>query len=105
MKKMIVESLNVGLPKKESFYDREIVTGICKQPVAGPIRLFKSGFEGNGVADLKHHGGTDKSVCVYSFDHYAYWEDILGIRLPVAAFGENLTLSNLHEDGICIGDI
>lgn len=102
---MIVESLNVGLPRKESFYDREIITGICKQPVAGPLTLIKSGFEGNGVADLKHHGGSDKAVCVYSFDHYPYWEDTLGIRLPAAAFGENLTVSNFHEDGICIGDI
>ncbi|MGC2061766.1 MAG: MOSC domain-containing protein [Thermodesulfovibrionales bacterium] len=105
MNRMIVESLNVGLPRKESFYDREIITGICKQPVAGPLTLIKSGFEGNGVADLKHHGGSDKAVCVYSFDHYPYWEDTLGIRLPAAAFGENLTVSNFHEDGICIGDI
>lgn len=105
MKKMIVESLNIGLPREESLYGRKIITGICKQPVAGPIRLLKSGFEGNGVGDLKHHGGRDKAVCVYSFDHYPYWEDTLGIRLPAAAFGENLTVSNFHEDGICIGDI
>ena len=38
-------------------------------------------------------------------DHYPYWEDVLGIKLPVAAFGENLTVSGLKEDDICIGDI
>ncbi len=105
MKKIIIESLNIGLPKKEIFYGREILTGICKQPATGPVILKETGFENDGVGDLKHHGGSDKAVCVYSLDHYAFWEDTLGIRLPVAAFGENLTVSNLNEDEICIGDI
>lgn len=105
MKKMIVEALNIGLPKKESFYGKEVITGICKQSVTGPLQLKKTGFEGDGVGDLKHHGGNDKAVCVYSIDHYPYWEDTLGIRLAIAAFGENLTVSNLDEDCICIGDI
>jgi MOSC domain-containing protein YiiM len=38
-------------------------------------------------------------------DHYPYWENLLGIKLPVAAFGENLTVSGLREEDICIGDI
>ena len=105
MKKMIVEALNIGLPKKEIFHSREVLTGICKQPVTGPLILRKSGFENDGVGDLKHHGGSDKAVCVYSLDHYPYWEDVLGIKLPAAAFGENLTVSDLNEDDICIGDI
>lgn len=37
--------------------------------------------------------------------HYPYWEDVLGIKLPVAAFGENLTVSDLTEEDICIGDV
>lgn len=102
---MVVESLNTGLPKKEDFHGREIMTGICKQPVTGPLVLRKSGFENDGVGDLKHHGGTDKAVCVYSLDHYSYWEDVLQIKLPVAAFGENLAVSDLKEDDICIGDV
>jgi MOSC domain-containing protein YiiM len=105
MKKMIVESLNIGLPRKEIFFGKEITTGICKQPVAGLLQLGKAGFEGDGVGDLKHHGGSDKAICVYSFDHYPYWEDVLGIRLQVAAFGENLSVSGLDENEICIGDI
>lgn len=102
---MIIESLNIGLPKIENFQGREIITGICKTPVSGPFDLSSAGFEGDGVGDLKHHGGMDKAVCVYSLDHYAYWEELLGITLPDAAFGENLTVSGLHEDGICIGDL
>ena len=102
---MIVVSLNIGLPKKERFSVREIITGICKQPATGPLHLGRLGFENDGVGDLKHHGGNDKAVCVYSQDHYPYWEDTLGMKLPVAAFGENLTVSHAGEDDICIGDI
>lgn len=101
----IVESLNIGLPRREVFRDKEITTGICKTPVPGPLYLTREGFEGDGVADTKHHGGPDKAVCVYSAGHYPYWEDMLGIKLPVAAFGENLTVSNMWENHIFIGDI
>jgi len=102
---MIIESLNIGLPKIENFQGREIITGISKTPVSGPLDLSSAGFEGDGVGDLKHHGGADKAVCVYSLDHYPYWEGLLAITLPDAAFGENLTVSGLHEDEVCIGDL
>jgi len=105
MKEIVVKSINIGLPNKEMFKDREITTGICKKPVQGQLNLKKTGFEGDGVADLKNHGGMDKAVCVYSEDHYPYWEMTLGVKLSNAAFGENLTLLNLREDEICIGDI
>ena len=105
MFEMLVESLNIGLPKKEVFYGKEITTGICKRPVSVPIRLRKLGLDGDGVVDTRNHGGVDKAVCVYSLDHYPYWEEVLRIELPPAAFGENLSVSDLKEDDVCIGDV
>ncbi len=102
---MIVVSLNVGIPRIEVFGGREFSTGICKQPTPAPVRLSTTGFGGDGVGDPRHHGGKDKAVCVYSLEHYPYWEKTLGIKLPVAAFGENLTVADLREDDISIGDI
>ena len=99
-----VKYLNTGLPKKENFYGRDLMTGICKKPVIGPRTLSLSGFEGDGVGDRKHHGGSDKAVCVYSLDHYPYWESVLGIPLPDAAFGENLSVTDMREEAVCIGD-
>lgn len=101
----IAEALNIGLPQRELFGGKEYFTGIRKLPVAGSLRLGKRGFEGDGVGDLKHHGGEDKAVCAYSVDHYPYWERLLGIELPPAPFGENLSLSGLVEENICIGDV
>lgn len=102
---MRIESLAIGLPKKKVFNGKEITTGICKTPASGPLHLTDNGFEGDGVGDLRYHGGPSKAVCVYSHDHYLYWENLLGTKLPIPAFGENLTVSGLHEDDICIGDI
>lgn len=105
MKQTFVESLNIGLPKKENFHGAEIVTGICKTPVSGPVRLRRTGFDGDGVGDVKHHGGPDKAICVYSTDHFAYWENVLGVSLPSAPFGENVSVGGLSEKDVCIGDI
>lgn len=102
---MRVESLNIGLPKEEVFHGKKVRTGMCKVPVSEALQLGQLGFERDGVADLKHHGGADKAACVYSADHYPYWRNVLGQDLPPAAFGENLSVSGLNEDDVCIGDI
>jgi len=102
---MRVKILSIGLPKKEVFLGKELTTGICKKPVDGPRLLTRQGFEGDGVGDLKYHGGSDKAVCVYSIDHYPWWERLLGITLPQAAFGENLSVEGMREEDVCIGDI
>lgn len=105
MTTMIIQSLNVGIPQTEVFNGKEIVTAICKRPVSGPVRLLTTGFESDGVANIKHHGGRDKAVCLYNVEYYPYWEKVLSYKLPPAAFGENLSVTHLREDDICIGDI
>ncbi len=50
-------NFSIGLPKNMHFSKDQIVnTGICKQSVEEAY-LTKDGFRGDGVADLKHHGG------------------------------------------------
>ena len=67
--------------------------------------LTTNGFEGDGVANTRYHGGPDKAVCVYSASHYPYWKSELGKPLPRVAFGENLTVAELAEEQLCIGDV
>jgi MOSC domain-containing protein YiiM len=102
---MFIKSLNIGLPKQELFHGKEFMTGMCKQPVSGAVFLSKHGFEGDGVGDHRHHGGEDKAVCVYSFDHYPYWGFTLNMTMPAAAFGENLSVEGMREGDVCIGDV
>lgn len=99
-----IVSLNVGKPKPMTYQNKEVISGIYKSPVNGRVHLSYVNFEGDAQADLVHHGGRDKAICVYPFEHYAYWENELAQQLPYGAFGENLTTKGLLETAICIGD-
>jgi len=79
-------------------------TGGPKVPVQRSM-LLTLGFDGDGQADRINHGGIDKAVCVYPFDHYAHWEKALGRQLEPGAFSENLTISGAIEPEVCIGDV
>ncbi|WP_019533833.1 MOSC domain-containing protein [Paenibacillus ginsengihumi] len=105
MSQIEIVSINVGKPATLNLSSKEISTGIMKTPVHGALYLSHLNFEGDGQADLKFHGGKDKAVCVYPYEHYAYWENELGIQLAYGAFGENLTIRGLKEADVCIGDV
>lgn len=102
---MNVRSINVGTPVVMEYQNKEIISGYNKTPVAQMVFLSKLNFAGDGQGDLVHHGGEDKAICVYPFEHYDYWKGELGISLMFGAFGENLTTEGMLEDEICIGDI
>ncbi|MDF2723813.1 MAG: YflK [Paenibacillus sp.] len=103
---MRVVSLNVGKPQPMHYEGGVIETGIGKEPAAaGLVALTATQLEGDGQADRINHGGPDKAVCVYAFEHYSYWERELHRKLAYGAFGENLTVLGLTEDQVCIGDI
>lgn len=98
-------SLNIGKPQPLTYKNKEVFSGIYKQPAEHPLLLAAVNFEGDGQADLVYHGGKDKAVCVYPYEHYPYWEQELHTPLAFGAFGENLTTRGLLESEVCIGDI
>lgn len=102
---ILLKNFSIGLPKKMTYEnERQLETAICKESVHEAF-LTKEGFLGDGVADLKHHGGPDRAVCVYPFEHYARWEKEFGVKLTDSTFGENITVTNMLESDVCIGDI
>lgn len=100
-----LRSLNVGLPAPLPYRGKQVQSGFVKRPVEGAVWLSRTGLAGDGQADLKVHGGPEKAACVYPAEHYPYWEERLGRRLPAAAFGENLSTAGLTEPEVCIGDV
>ncbi|MBB5322967.1 MOSC domain-containing protein YiiM [Anoxybacillus tepidamans] len=104
-KKAYIVSLNVGQPAIVNMDGMEVTTGIYKQPVDTPLWLTKTNFTGDGQADLVHHGGPDKAVCAYPSEHFAAWERLYHQPFTAGAFGENVTLSGLLEEDVCVGDI
>ncbi|MDF2787800.1 MAG: hypothetical protein K0S80_898 [Neobacillus sp.] len=96
--------LSKGLPKTNTHKDETYVSGIWKEQCE---ELFV-GFDeitGDQVANPEYHGGSERVVCVYPFEHYAHWEGVFGKTLTPSAFGENLTPIGMKEDQVCIGDV
>jgi MOSC domain-containing protein YiiM len=101
---MRIEFLNIGQVQTEQLRNRTTSTAGHKQPIAA-AQAGRLGLEGDEQADHANHGGPDKALCVYSYDHYPYWEQVLGKTLTPAAFSENLTVSGLSETEVSLGDI
>lgn len=89
------------------FRDADEHSAIAKQPVTGPVRVGFLGLEGDEQADRKHHGGPDKAIHHYAFDHYPTWTADLGDHPLLSApggFGENISTLGLTEDNVLLGD-
>jgi MOSC domain-containing protein YiiM len=104
MKEMKIVSLNVGMPRKLKNVDQEIVSGVGKIPVEKAY-LTKEGFENDGVQLTKFHGGPDRAVLFYCYDHYKAWEEEFKKQITVPGFGENITITGLSEADVHIGDV
>lgn len=100
-----ITSLHVGRPEPLVYHGKYVESGFVKMPVSGPAWLSETNLEGDQQADLRVHGGVEKAVCVYPLEHYPYWEERLGRKLGVAAFGENFSTEGLTESNVYIGDI
>jgi len=103
---MQIISVNTGEPTTLIWKGRKVVSGIFKHPVEGPLFLGENGVKGDHVMDSRHHGGKDKACYLYSADHYPYWKGFYpDAGWEWGMFGENLTVENLDESQILIGDI
>ena len=66
--------------------------------------LTKNGFTGDSVANRDVHGGPERAVCLYPYEHYEQWEREFNKSLKRPAFGENICVKNMLEENIYIGD-
>lgn len=96
---------------------RQVLSGIRKSPISdlrsrAPVFCGVTGLEGDEQADLSVHGGLDKAVYCYPVVHYTFWQTSLEAsagrrrRLDThGALGENLTISELTEQQVYVGDV
>ena len=103
-KALQIVSLNIGTPIEIEHNGKPLLTGIYKQPVTGEVYMSRLQLSGDGQGDTVHHGGVDKAVCIYPYEHYPKWEQEFNKKLEAAAFGENLTTAGLLEHEVYIGD-
>ncbi|KQK28856.1 hypothetical protein ARD30_05885 [Bosea thiooxidans] len=87
---------------------RGVPSGIAKSRVSGAVALSETGFQGDVQGDPVRHGGPEKAVHHYPFEHYACWARELGPHPLLAApgaFGENIATIGLTEEDVAIGDV
>ncbi|WP_354682217.1 MOSC domain-containing protein [Cupriavidus necator] len=94
------------------FGPKGVPSGIAKAATKERVRVTTLGLAGDGQGDPRHHGGPEKALHHYAFDHYPAWRAELGphsaegievLNRP-GAFGENLSTTGLTEADVCIGD-
>jgi MOSC domain-containing protein YiiM len=101
---MTVLSIHVGTPRSRTRFGRTFRTGGIKDSVHS-VELTREGLVDDAVANLKYHGGPDRTVCVYPSEHYAWLRAEHGHALDYGAFSENLTVDGADEGSLLIGDI
>ena len=90
--------------------DAQYTSAIDKQPCLKRITVTERGFEGDIQADQRVHGGVDKAIHHYAFDHYAYWQERLDapqahtVLKAAGAFGENISTTGITEADVCLCD-
>ena len=109
---MHIAHVNIGIARPLMADGRRVLSGIGKQPAAGPVAVGRLGLAGDEQADLSVHGGLDKAVYAYPAEHYAFWQarrktqgvSLFEEELPPGFMGENLTLHGLLETQVWVGD-
>jgi MOSC domain-containing protein YiiM len=95
-----VLSVNIGLPRQVSWHGKPVTTGIWKEPVDGRVAVRWTNLDGDGQADLRVHGGSEKAVYVYPSQHYELWSrERPELAFGAGTFGENLMLEGLARRG------
>lgn len=98
-------SVNVGLPTPVGLWrGHEVLSGITKRPVGGPVRVAGVNLAGDDQADRRVHGGPDKAVYAYAREDSDWWADELAREVPAGMFGENLTTAGVSCSAAVIGE-
>ena len=101
----VLMSVNVGMPKDVSWQGKTVYTGVWKHPLDGPAMVRRLNIDGDGQGDTNGHGGEQRAVFVYQIQSYDHWQQHFGRDdFSYGEFGENLTVSGLPDDEVCIGD-
>ena len=103
---MKVISTNIGKPVTFEWNGEKEQTGIFKYPTDKGLYITKNDVRDDTVIDREHHGGINKACYLFSSDYYGYWKKLYPeLEWDWGMFGENLTVKDLNESKICIGDI
>ena len=108
-----VVSVNVARAREIEIAGRAVLTAIGKRAIPERVRVRALGLDGDEQADLRVHGGPARAVYAYPSEHYRFWRTVraqagvAGWDDPLApgALGENLTIADVVETDVYVGDV
>lgn len=103
MRSAIVQAVFTGHPKSITDERGTWTSSIFRDRADGPVPISVQGLAGDKVAQ-PYHGGPGAAICVHLADHYAFWNARYFMKLQAGSVGENVTLGDIAEDQICVGD-
>ena len=103
MQHATVQAVFTGTPKSITDERGTWTSSIFRDRVDGPVAISVHGLAGDKVAQ-PYHGGPGAAICVHVADHYDFWNSRYKMNLHAGSVGENITLDELTEDDICVGD-
>lgn len=102
---MKIVSTNIGERKEILWKKKKVTTGIFKYSVDEPIFLDTKEVKGDEISDRENHGGINQAIYGYSLKHYEYWKPLYpNLDWSLGMFGENLTIDDIDETLIHVGD-
>lgn len=75
--------------------------GVPKKAVTG-ARVSRLGLVGDAQNDTKHHGGSERAVCIYPLERIRDLQ-AEGHPIDVGSVGENLTIEGIDWDRVVPG--
>ncbi len=99
-----IQAVFTGGPKEISDAGGTWTSSIFRDRTKGAVRVSFQGLAGDKVAQ-PYHGSAGAAVCAHLADHYAFWRAHYGLDLQAGYVGENLTIENLKEDEVHVGDV
>ena len=100
---MQVLSVNGGKSQPFTVQGDKIKTGFYKKAQKGPVRVVKTGIEGDSMVTCA--GNLNRAVLFYQAHYYDYWRAELKRDLPFGMMGENITFEGPNDGEFFIGDV
>jgi len=97
-----VELVQTGRLQTHEHAGKPRLTAIYKTPHAA-VQVEQGSLVGD-----EHTGDApdlDRAVCFHPLLHYAFWRAYFRREIPIGFFGENITLTGLAEEDLCVGDV
>jgi MOSC domain-containing protein YiiM len=99
----VVAAVFTGQPRLITDERGTWISSIFRDRASGPVHVSLHGLAGDKVAQ-PYHGGPGAAICVHLNDHYSFWNTRYNMNLQAGCVGENVTLGDISEDQVCVGD-